>query len=166
MAPLAIAAAVVSGAGMAISAISQAGALRGQAKARQIEGDQELQQARRQLRQELGLLAVGAGGSGLLGSSFANVFESQAIEDAEFLGRIKQRTDFDVANLKRQARVTMVTGLVSAGAATAGGLAGAKADQARLDALQESRGNVFTGTGSSGSPFLGRLVPSNERTFL
>lgn len=154
MAPLAIAAAVIGGAGMAISAISQAGALRGQAKARQIEGEQELQSARRQLRQELGLLAVGIGGSGLLGSSFSNVFESQIIEDAEFLGRIKQRTDFDVANLKRQARITMVTGLITAGAATTGGLAGAKADQARLDALQASRKNVFSTVSPAGpSPF-------------
>ena len=101
---------VIGAAGTAISAIAQANALRGQARARQVEGEQELLSQKRQLRQELGLSAASVGASGLFGGSFADVFESQAIEDAEFLGRIKQRTDFDVASLKRQATVTLVTG--------------------------------------------------------
>ena len=133
---LLIASVVIGAAGTAISAITQANALRGQARARQIEGEQELLSSKRQLRQELGQAAVSVGASGLLGSSFANVFESQAIEDAEFLGRIKQRTDFDVANLKRQATITLITGLTSAAASAAGGIAGARLDQAQLKAAE------------------------------
>lgn len=146
MAPLAIAAAAIGAASSAISAISQANALRGQARARQVEGEQELLSQKRQLRQELGLSAVSVGASGLLGGSFADVFESQAIEDAEFLGRIKQRTDFDVANLKSQARSTLITGFIGASAQAAGGIAGAKAQQAQVEALKEQRTallNVF-----------------------
>lgn len=145
MASLAVAAIVAATAGKAISAIAQANALRGEAEARGVEGAQELLSAKRQLRQELGQAAVGAGASGLLGSSFANVFESQAIEDAEFLGQIQQRTSFDVANLKRAARVTLVTGLLGAGATAAGGIAGAKADKARVEAAQRTadRNNIF-----------------------
>lgn len=136
MAPLAIAAVVIGAAGTAISAIAQANALRGQAEARKVEGEQELLSSKRQLRQELGQAAVGVGASGLLGSSFAGVFESQAIEDAEFLGRIKQRTDFDVANLKRQAKVTLITGLIGAASQAAGGVAGVKTGQAQLGSAQ------------------------------
>lgn len=136
MASLAIAAIVVGSAGIAINAIASANALRGQAKAREIEGEQDLLASRRQLRQELGQDAVSAGASGLLGSSFVNVFESQAILDAEFLGQIKQRTDFDVENLKRQAKVTLITGLTSAAATAAGGVAGAQADKAALGAAE------------------------------
>ena len=154
MASLAIAAVVIGAAGTAISAIAQANALRGQAKARQIEGEQELLSSRRQLRQELGQAAVSVGASGLLGSSFANVFESQAIEDAEFLGRIKQRTDFDVANLKRQAKITLVTGLISAGAQGVGEVAEAKFRQAQLDAAKAGRRNIFSTVSPAGkSPF-------------
>lgn len=138
MAPLAIVAIVATAAGQAVSAIAQSNALRGQARARQIEGEQDLLASRRQLRQELGEAAVSAGASGLLGSSFTGVFESQAILDAEFLGQIKQRTDFDVANLKQQAKVTLITGLVGAAASAAGGIAGAKGDAARLDAARSS----------------------------
>lgn len=132
MAPLAIAAVVVTAAAQAMSAIAQSNALRGQARARQIEGEQDLLASKRQLRQELGEAAVSAGASGLLGSSFAGVFESQAILDAEFLGQIKQRTDFDVENLKRAAKVTLITGLVGAAASAAGGIAGAKGSAATL----------------------------------
>ena len=136
MASLAIASLVIGAAGTAISAIAQANALRGQARARQVEGEQELLSQKRQLRQELGQAAVSVGASGLLGGSFANVFESQAIEDAEFLGRIKQRTDFDVSNLKRQATVTLITGLIGAGAQAAKG--GAKiADRKAFIKAQE-----------------------------
>lgn len=139
MASIAIVAAVVGAAGTAVSAIAQANALRGQARARQVEGEQELLSQKRRLRQELGLAAVQVGASGLLGGSFSEVFESQAIEDAEFLGRIKQRTDFDVANLKRQSKIVLATGLIGAGAQAAGGVAGARADQARIDALETQR---------------------------
>ena len=138
MSSIAMASVVIAAAGTAISAIAQANALRGQARARQVEGEQELSSSRRLLRQELGQAAVDVGASGLLGSSFASVFESQAIEDAEFLGRIKQRTDFDVANLKRQAKITLITGLISAGASAAGGIAGAKTNQALLAAAQRA----------------------------
>lgn len=153
--PLLIAAAVVGGTGIAISTIAQANALRGEAEAREVEGKQELLSSKRQLRQELGQAAVAVGASGLLGSSFADVFESQAIEDAEFLGRIKQRTDFDVANLKRQAKITLVTGLTSAVATTAGGIAGAKGVQAQLESAKSSaQGNVFSTVSPAGkSPF-------------
>jgi hypothetical protein len=167
MASLAIASVVIAAAGTAISAIAQANALRGQARARQVEGEQELLSSRRQLRQELGQAAVDVGASGLLGSSFANVFESQAIEDAEFLGRIKQRTDFDVASLKRQATITLVTGLISAGAGAAGGIAQARTDKATLEAAERATarqatqraaarkrfGNIFGSSGPRSSAF-------------
>ena len=130
---------VIGVAGTAISAIAQANALRGQARARQVEGEQELLSQKRQLRQELGQAAVDVGASGLLGGSFANVFESQAIEDAEFLGRIKQRTDFDVSNLKRQATVTLITGLIGAGAQAVAGGAQVKAGQARIASAERQR---------------------------
>lgn len=159
MASLAIATIVIGTAGI-ISSIAQASALRGQAKARQVEGQQELLSARRQLRQELGQAAVEVGASGLLGSSFANVFESQAIEDAEFLGRIKQRTDFDVANLKRQAKVTLITGLIGAGVFSAVGIAKARLNKAQLQAAERAasreaiargaRRNVFSPTSPAG----------------
>lgn len=173
MAPLAIAAIAATAAGQAVSAIAQSNALRGQARARQIEGEQDLLASRRQLRQELGEAAVSAGASGLLGSSFTGVFESQAILDAEFLGQIKQRTDFDVANLKQQAKVTLITGLVGAAASAAGGIAGAKGDQAVLEAARgtaarasEARRAASRGVFSTkGSPFLGLLAPRNTRTF-
>lgn len=175
MAPLAIAAAVVGTVGTVISTISQANALRSQADARRIEGEQQLSTTKKQLRQELGQAAVGVGASGLFGSSFFNVFESQAIEDAIFLGRIKQRTDFDVANLKQQARNTMVSGLISAGTGLAGGIAGAKGVKAQEEFLNrqtdrqvrerlrerqgQKSGNIFA-TGSPRS-FLG---PRRART--
>lgn len=143
MAPLFIAAAVAGAVGTAISAIAQANALRGQARARQIEGEQELLSSKRQLRQELGQAAVNVGASGLLGGSFADVFESQAILDAEFLGQIKQRTDFDVASLKRAATTTLVTGLIGAGAQAAVGAAGAKAGQARIASAEAQRVSVL-----------------------
>ena len=106
---------LIGAAGQAVSSIAQANALRGEASARQTEGDQALLSAKRVLRQELGEDAVRVGASGLLGGSFAGVFESQAIEDAEFLGRMKQRTDFDVSNLKQQSKLTLITGLIGAG---------------------------------------------------
>lgn len=149
--PFLIAATVIGAAGTAISSIAQANALRGQAKARQIEGEQELLSQKRRLRQELGLAAVRVGASGLLGGSFSEVFESQAIEDAEFLGRIKQRTDFDVANLKRQSRIVLATGLIGAGAQAGVGIAGAKATQANIAAAEERR-NIFASNIST-SPF-------------
>ncbi len=167
MASIAIAAAVVGAAGQAISAISKANALRQESRLRQLEGEQELATSKKQLRQELGLRAVEAGASGLLGSSFANVFESQAIEDASFLGRIKQRTDFDVASLKSAARSTLISGLISAGASAAGGIASAKSSQAQLKfatgsasrqleqrAAQRRTGNIFTSSApTSTGPF-------------
>lgn len=140
MAAIGIVAAVVAAAGKAMSAIAQSNALRGQARAREIEGEQDLLASRRQLRQELGQQAVEAGASGLLGSSFNDVFESQAILDAEFLGQIKQRTDFDVENLKRQAKVTLTTGLIGAAASAAGGIAGAKGSSAALGAAGREAG--------------------------
>ena len=168
-----IAAVVFLVAGKAISAIAQASALRGQAQARQVEGEQELLSARRQLRQELGQAAVEVGASGLLGSSFADVFESQALEDAEFLGRIKQRTDFDVLNLKRQAKVTLITGLIGAGASAAGGVAGIKSDNAKLAALERAatreaiargrRRNILSPTSPTGRSSGFRI--STEATF-
>ena len=163
MAPLLIASVVIGAAGTAISAIAQANALRGQARARQVEGEQELLSQKRQLRQELGLSAVSVGASGLFGGSFADVFESQAIEDAEFLGRIKQRTDFDVANLKRQATVTLVTGLLGAGAQAAGGVAGVKAGKTRVEAAERAAArsaNVFS-TARSRS---GQIAPRRGST--
>ena len=180
MASLAIAAVVVGAAGTAISAIAQASALRGEAEARKVEGEQELLSSRRLLRQELGQAAVRVGASGLLGSSFASVFESQAIEDAEFLGRIKQRTDFDVANLKRQAKITLITGLISAGAEGVSGVAGVKADQARLAAAQRAvdlqaaanvksrakpRGNIFSTVSSAGAARFGLRIPQRATFF-
>ncbi len=173
MASIAIVAAVVGAAGTAISSIAQANALRGQAKARQIEGDQELLSQKRQLRQELGVSAVEVGASGLFGGSFANVFESQAILDAEFLGQIKQRTDFDVANLKRQSKLTLITGLIGAGTQAAGGIAGAKGQQARIGAAETQRtallkanpnsrvvpgGNIFGSRGGSSPARLRRTA--------
>ena len=174
MAPLLIASIVIGAAGTAISAIAQANALRGQARARQVEGEQELLSQKRQLRQELGLSAASVGASGLFGGSFADVFESQAIEDAEFLGRIKQRTDFDVANLKRQATVTLVTGLLGAAGQAGKGVAGAKADKARVEAAERAalrdtiaresqrrkKGNVF----STGEHKGGLLAPRRGST--
>lgn len=167
MATLGVIATVIAGAGQAISAISSANAQRADARARQIEGDQELLTQRRLLRQELGQAAVGVGASGLLGSSFADVFESQAIIDSEFLGRIKQRTDFDVANLKASARSTLATGLIGAGASAVGGVAQARGIQERVGAAGReaarkipSRGNIFSKGG--GDP-LG-LGPRRART--
>lgn len=179
MASLALASAVIGAAGTAISAISKANALRAQARARQIEGEQELLSSKRLLRQELGEQAVAAGASGLLGSSFAGVFESQAIEDAEFLGRIKQRTDFDVANLKRQSKLTLITGAIGVGAQAAGGVARVRGQEARVAAAEEQRvallraspgsrlvpgGNIFGAKGGSTSPF--KLRRARTATFV
>lgn len=154
MAP--IAAAIVLAIGATLSTIAQANALRGQARARQVEGEQELSTRKRQLRQELGLSSVSAGASGLLGSSFSDVFESQAIEDAEFLGRIKQRTDFDVANLERQATVTLITGLIGAAGQALGGISSAKGQQARVASLEAQRTALLRATPES------RLVPGGN----
>lgn len=172
MASLAIAAVVIGVAGQAISAISQANALRGEARTRKIEGEQELLSSKRLLRQELGQAAVAVGASGLLGSSFANVFESQAIEDTEFLGRIKQRTDFDVENLKRQAKITLVTGLLKAGAQGVGGVARAKLNQAQLDAAKRladeqatTPKSIFSTVSPAGSARFGLRVPQRATFF-
>lgn len=180
MAPLLIVAAVVGAAGTAISSIAQANALRSQASARQVEGEQELLSQKRRLRQELGLSAVEAGASGFLGGSFANVFESQAILDAEFLGQIKQRTDFDVANLKQQSRTTLITGLIGAGAQAAGGIAKFKGVKAQEEFLNrqtqrafvererqrrtQSSGSVFS-TGSSGAGLLNKKLKLSGSSF-
>lgn len=159
-----IAAVVLVAVGSAISAIAKANALRAEARARQIEGEQELLSSRRQLRQELGQAAVSVGASGLLGSSFANVFQSQAIEDAEFLGRIKQRTDFDVASLRKASKVALITGLIGAGAQAFGGIAGVRQGQGQVAFAERqatrqaiARGrqrNIFATTSPAGkSPF-------------
>ena len=174
MAPLAIVGIALAAVGGIVSSISKANALRSEAELRQIEGKQELLSQKRQLRQELGQSAVASGASGLFGGSFADVFESQAIEDAEFLGRIKQRTDFDVASLKRQATVTLVTGLLGAAGQAGKGVAGAKADKARVEAAERAalrdasaradqrsvKGNVF----STGKHKGGLLAPRRGST--
>ncbi len=156
MASIAIVAAVVGAAGTAISSIAQANALRGQARARQVEGDQELLSQKRQLRQELGLSAVEVGASGLFGGSFANVFESQAILDADFLGQIKQRTDFDVANLKSQSRLTLITGLIGAGTQVAGGVGQFKSIKAQEEFLNNQRTSLLRANPNS------RVVPGGN----
>lgn len=141
MAPaLAIVAVVAGAVGGVLSSISKANALRSEAAARRVEGEQELLIAKRQLRQELGQQAVEAGGSGLLGASFAGVFESQAILDAELLGQIQQRTEFDVANLKRLASATMFIGITSAGQAAAQGIGEARGRRAAVESARRRAG--------------------------
>lgn len=173
MAYVAVIAAVV---GTLVSTMSQANALRSQAKARKIEGEQELLATKRQFRQELGRDVASVGASGLLGSSFENVFESQAILDSEFLGQIQQRTDFDVESLRRQANSTIVTGLISAVGKAAGGTSDIKNEQQRVEFARRERerarteragqrrvsGNIFsTGTGTSPG-----FVPRSSSTSL
>lgn len=170
MAPLAIVGIALAAVGGIVSSISKANALRSEAELRQIEGNQELLSQKRQLRQELGLSAVSAGASGLFGGSFADVFESQAIEDARFLGIIKQRTDFDVASLRQQAKSTLITGIFLAGTNTV--ISGARFSQSKDEAAAarrsasissagrdvqrrgQSSGNVFS-TGRSATGFTG-----------
>lgn len=174
MAPLAIVAAVVAAAGEIVSSIANSNALRSQAKARKEEGAQALLSSKRQLDQELGQSLVGAGASGLLGSSFAGVFDSQAIEDAEFLGRIKQRTDFDVASLKQQARQTLLTGIFLAGSGASKSLIGAKSGQEQVGAARREAGrqgearagqrNIFK-SGATGVGAFGQRLPSSAVFF-
>lgn len=126
MATLALAATVIGAAGTAISAITTANQQRSAAKARQVQGEQDLAAQKTLLRRQLGEAAVSASASGLLGGSFDAVFTSQAIADANFLGQIKQRTDFEVKSLKNAAKSTLLTGAIGAGTQLAGGIAGAR----------------------------------------
>lgn len=122
----------LAAAGEAIGAISQSNAFRGQADARREQGRQELDIARRQLRRDVGQQAVEAAASGLLTSSFANVFDSQAIEDAQFLGRIRQQTEFEVENLRRQSTSALIGGAFGAGTSLLAGFAQKQAQEAAV----------------------------------
>ncbi len=128
----------VQAAGQAIGAISQSNALRAQADARKTQGRQELQLARRQLRRDIGQQAVEAAGSGLRSSSFTNVFDSQAIEDAQFLGRIRQQTAFDTQNLRRQSTSALIGGAFDVGTSLLAGFGQKQAQAASLAAAKKS----------------------------
>ena len=156
MAPaFAIVGVVAAAVGGIASAAAQSSALRRQASQRKLEGEQELLAARRRVRQELGQDLVAAGGSGLLGSSFDDVFQSQAILDAEFLSQIKQRTDFDVSALKSQAKNTLLVGVLSAGASAFSGIAGARQGAAQLKATRDLQSRISSANAAQRSPTTG-----------
>lgn len=128
----------VKAAGQAIGAISQSNALRAQADARKAQGRQELDLARRQLRRDIGQQAVEAAASGLRTSSFTNVFDSQAIEDAQFLGRIRQQTAFDTQNLRRQATSELIGGAFDVGTSLLAGFGQQQAQKAAVRAAKKA----------------------------
>lgn len=149
MATLALAATIIGAAGTAISAVTTANQQRSAAKARQVQGEQELSAQKTLLRRQMGEAAVSASASGLLGGSFDQVFTAQATADANFLGQMQQRTDFEVKSLKNAAKSTLLTGFIGAGAELAGGIAKHKlgkqekeaADKARRDKLKLTPGS-------------------------
>lgn len=134
---------LIAAAGAAVGAISQSQALRGQASARKEQGRQELEDARRQVRRDVGLGAVEAGASGLLTESFTSVFESQALEDAEFLGRIRQQTEFEVDQLRQAAKNALIKGGFDTASSFVGGKASASSSE--LAEQQEARLNQSPG---------------------
>lgn len=140
---MAVAALIAVAAGQAIQAIAQANQLRAQADIAEEEGRQELLLAKRQVRREFGQSAVEAGAAGVQLASFQPVFTSQAIEDAEFLGRIQQATEIEVESLRRSARATLLTGLVQAGATAIGGAAAIRTERAQLKAAKEQRRSIL-----------------------
>lgn len=155
---MAVAAAVIAAVGITVSAITKANEQRSQAKARQVAGDQDLSAQKSLLRRQLGESAVSASASGLLGGSFDSVFTSQAIADAQFLGQIQQRTDFEVKSLKNAARSTLLVGFLSAASTVAGGVAGGKQAGAQADAASRQGSKmsaVRTGQPSRGVNIFG-----------
>lgn len=126
-------AAGIQAAGQLIQAGSQASALRRQAGARIEAGERDLAVAGRQVRRDIGQQAVEAAASGLLTTSFTDVFDSQAIEDANFLGSIRQQIEFDVENLRRQKRTALIGGAIGAGTAIIGGFIQKAAQEKALD---------------------------------
>jgi len=128
----AVAAAAAVGVGQAVSAVAQSNALRTQAKQEKASGKRLLAQQTAMTRRESGQFAVDAFSSGLTGGSFGDVFTSQELEDAEFLGSIKQDTQNRVDNLRQASKNTLIVGLTKAAASTFQGVAGVKANQAAL----------------------------------
>ena len=147
---MAVPLAIIAGGGAIFSGISQSNALRSQAAARKEQGRQELELTSRQFRQEAGVQAVQAGASGLLTSSFTDVFDSQAILDAEALSSIRQSTEFDVEALRRESKGTLIGGVLQGATAIGGGVATKKAQAtARRQALKATPGGRLRGEGGA-----------------
>lgn len=168
---MAIAAAVIAVVGAVVSAVNESNALRAQAAARKIEGEQELELNKRQLRRELGQQVVSVGASGLLGGSFAEVFDTQAIEDSRFLGIIVQRANQDISNLRAQARNALISGGFGAASSAFGGASSARSQNQQVRTAEAQRRSVLRANrGSrlrpSAQPFFGpNRTRSRENTF-
>ncbi len=91
----------------------------------------------------MGAQAVSASGSGLLTGSFSEVFDSQAIEDSEFLGRIQQRANQDITNLRAQAKSTLIAGAFSTVSQLAGGIGSARAGSQATAAAETQRRSIL-----------------------
>lgn len=127
---MAMAAVIAAGVGQVVSTIAESSALRSEARQEQKSGDRLLRKQTAATRRDRGQFAVDAFASGLTGGSFGDVFTAQEIEDAEFLGSIKQDTQNRVDNLRRQATGGLIVGLSLAAATTFQGIAGIKAARA------------------------------------
>lgn len=125
--------------GELVTGITQSNQLRSQAKARKVARDQELAAQKSLLRKELGKSAVSASASGLLGGSFEQVFTAQAIADANFLGQIKQRADFEIDSLKNAAKGSLISGLFLAGTGAVKSFAGAQQNATQANAASAQR---------------------------
>lgn len=112
---MAMAAPILEAAGAMISGITKFNELQSQRRARQEQGAQELASQKALLRRQQGEQIVGAFSSGLTGGSFGEVFTAQAVEDAQFLGRIAQRTEFEQKSLKHAAQSTLFGSFIEAG---------------------------------------------------
>ncbi len=156
MAPLATAAIAINALGIIIGGVSQANALRAQASQRSREGERELEHEKRRLRREFGQQAVEAGASGLLGESFTSVFDAQAIEDAQFLTSIKQRTSNEVAALRSAATGTLIKTGIGAGSSLLSGFAGMRQAQRQAKGASDLRRAILQSTAEA------RILPGRN----
>lgn len=124
--------------GAVVGAVSQSNALRAQAIMREREGKTERGIASRQFRRDIGQQAVEAAGTGLLTGSFNQIFEQQAIEDARFLGRMRQQTAFEVGNLRKESANALVGGAFSAVSGGLGGFGQQKAQSASVRSAKQA----------------------------
>lgn len=163
---MAVAAAVVAVVGAVVSTIAETQGIQAQAKARAKTGERELGVARRQTRRDIGAQAVQAGGTGLLGASFTDVFDTQAIEDANFLGGIRQQIEFDIEALDREQKSAAVSGVFKAISAGLGGAGQAQGQKAAVASANRAAGAPPPRTGRGASDRQGRRHGAVGRSLL
>lgn len=92
------------GVGLAFDVVSQLKQNSAQRDMVRSEADKEQGDLARQHRAEFGSMLAQAGGSGISGSSFQDLFNNQTIEDARQMASLKQDEQNKIAQLKNQKR--------------------------------------------------------------